>query len=601
MAMHDGAGPDLSGPFMSTPLVCGRPIRAEATVDTHPAALLLLAGIPLAAGAGALIWPGRILSREMTWDFLFNLAGAWHLHFGHVAHVDFHSPVGELNFLLTLAGFRVVGPTPLAFLFGVVVVAVAIFALASWAAWRRLPLLPAVLFVVFATLLVLMPANVGDLPADFSFAMSYNRYCWSAISVLALIVFVPPRNGHEDDRGDARHGNRRGDWGDAVAGGILLVAMFYLKVTYFVAGLAVLGTALAFFPHVRSRWRAWSAVGGLVVANAAAPYSHAYLLDIWAAVQAGGIRTGLVRHLNNFFANAEGYAPYIAALVAACAMALRGVAPLRLVAATGLIIVLMLGLLSQNAQLHGVPLGIVIAFLFYDQLREQATLRRPRIGGAGIGGPAIGRPLLLALMVFPLLSIGYSSASLAEYVAQARGDAHLLVVDRTRLKGLAVRAEDGRLLEAFASGPIDYRLLNAARHVGARYELTPFEYVETIMEAAAILQDGRHAPGGVVLFDQIDPLPFMLGIEPSRGGNLWSGLGEPMQAAAALFAGAEHVLIPKFPTYSDATNADVVEYGAYVAGHFPHREETRSWIVLSRDNAVHDGPVDAASRSAPLQ
>jgi hypothetical protein len=48
----------------------------------------------------------------MTWDLLFNLAGAWHLRFGHVPHVDFHEPVGQLNFLLTEAGFLLVGPSP---------------------------------------------------------------------------------------------------------------------------------------------------------------------------------------------------------------------------------------------------------------------------------------------------------------------------------------------------------------------------------------------------------------------------------------------------------------------------------------------------------
>src|SRR5947207_14745956 len=154
--------------------------------------LALLAAMPTAIAALALLSPHHLLSREMTWDLLFNLAGAWHLQFGHVPHVDFHEPVGQLNFLLTEAGFLWFGPTPRAFLAGVVLVTLAIFATSHFVAWRRLPLLPATIFVVFACLLVLMPANVGDHPNVYSFAMSYNRYGWCAFAVLPVILFPPP-------------------------------------------------------------------------------------------------------------------------------------------------------------------------------------------------------------------------------------------------------------------------------------------------------------------------------------------------------------------------------------------------------------------------
>jgi hypothetical protein len=75
----------------------------------------------------------------MTWDFVYNLSGAWHLLYGHVAHVDFHEPVDQLNFILTLLGFELVGPTPFAFLVGVAIVTAGVFASASLAALRRLP------------------------------------------------------------------------------------------------------------------------------------------------------------------------------------------------------------------------------------------------------------------------------------------------------------------------------------------------------------------------------------------------------------------------------------------------------------------------------
>src|SRR6266851_7033785 len=209
-------------------------------LQTSLAALVLLAGLPVLAAMWALLSPKLVLSHEMTWDFLYILSGAWQLHHGHVAHVDFHEPVGALNFVLTRLGFEVFGPTPFAFLAGATIIAVGVFASATAAAMRRLPLVPATLFVIFVSLLVLMPANVGDKPNAYSFAMSYNRYGWSLLSILALILFVPPRD------------RVASDWGDVANAGLLLVALFYLKVTYFAGGLAFVGLAVLISPHIRA-------------------------------------------------------------------------------------------------------------------------------------------------------------------------------------------------------------------------------------------------------------------------------------------------------------------------------------------------------------
>jgi hypothetical protein len=400
---------------------------------TSPANLALLAGVPLLVALWALLSPGLVLSHEMTWDFLYNLSGAWHLQHGHVAHVDFHEPVGQLNFMLTLLGFELVGPTPFAFLVGVTIVAAVAFASASVAAMRRLPVLPAALFVIFVTLLVLMPANVGDKPNAYSFAMSYNRYGWSLLSILALILFLPPRD------------RVAGDWIDVANAGLLLVALFYLKVTYFAGGLAFVGLAILISPHIRARLPVWLAIGGLMVANAVAPWNHPYLLDILHAAAAGAVRDSVTFHLNNFFANSEGYAPYAAGLVAAVWMWARGLAPLRVPLAIAGILAIGAFVLSQNHQSHGLPVGIVIAFLLYGQIRERF-------------GPAV--PILPMLMVFPLFAIGASALSLAGYRAHAGREALLQVVDRTQLKGLAVPAERQGLLAAFADGRFGPALLN---------------------------------------------------------------------------------------------------------------------------------------------
>jgi hypothetical protein len=533
--------------------------------DAHLGALVALAGVPSLIGVWLLLSPGRLMSRAMTWDFLFVLSGAWHLHFGDVTHVDFHEPLAALNFLLPLAGFSLLGVSPFAFLASVVMLAVPVFALACWASWRRLPLVPAAIFVLFAVFLVLMPTTVGDHLSAASFAMSYNRYGWSAIAILTLILFVPPSNG------------RKGDWFDVAASAVLIIAMFYLKVTYFVASLAAVGLALLVCAHVRRLWKAWVAMGVLMVANALAPYSYPYLADLWNATLAGGIRPPRVA-LWTFLPGAMQHAPYAAALVAAVLVWFRGEAPLRLPAAMAFVMAIGLVLLSQNAEPDGVPLGVVMAFLIYDHLRS-----RP------LQGRADARlALMLTVTVFPLFAVGASLVSLVLYSGNARSDHGLTVVDRTQLRGLAVPTDEPGLLEVFSRSTTNPRLLNRARAVSGHLELTAYEYVETLLEAADLLSDKRYPPGGIVVLDQVNPLPFMLGIKPPRGGNLWSGLERPILPAEVLFADASYVLIPKFSTDIAWTTRANAEYGAYLAKHFPERVETLSWTLLIRRSAARD-------------
>jgi hypothetical protein len=271
----------LEGPAVASPRSAARRliVRSARDVPASPTLVLVLSGLPVLAAAWAVLSPSAMLSKAMTQDLLFNLSGAWHVYAGHLPHVDFHDPSGRLSFLLTALGFVLLGPGPFAFLVNAAIMTAALFAAAWLVAARRLPLLPAILFVLFTSLLALMPANVGDRPEHYTFAMSYNRYGWSAYSILALILFVPPRSS------EARLPI------DIAVAGALLVLLFHLKITYFAAGLATVGFAVLLHPHVRRHWRAWLVVSGLLVLNALAPHNQAYLGDIVGWMASGAVRT----------------------------------------------------------------------------------------------------------------------------------------------------------------------------------------------------------------------------------------------------------------------------------------------------------------------
>ncbi|MGQ3027509.1 MAG: hypothetical protein ACT60Q_04250, partial [Ferrovibrionaceae bacterium] len=234
----------------------GPRLAAVLGVETRPATLVLIAGIPALIAAWAVWSTETMLSRYGVMDLLFNLAGGWHIANGQAAHDGFHEAVGQLNFLLTALAFQVVGPSVRAFLVGEIIMLALLFATACIAAAPRLPLVAAVVFVLFNALPAVMPTNIGD-PLDvYSFAMSYNRYGWGAIGTLCLILFVPPRQGPAVRRLDI------------ATGAALLVAMFYIKLTYFMVGVAGLVLALAVSDHVRAARAGWIAVLIALLANA---------------------------------------------------------------------------------------------------------------------------------------------------------------------------------------------------------------------------------------------------------------------------------------------------------------------------------------------
>jgi hypothetical protein len=275
-----------------------------------------------------------------------------------------------------------------------------------------------------------------------------------------------------------------------------------------------------------------------------------------------------------------------------------GRASLRLPLTIAFLFATALFLLSQNTQSSGLPSTIVNVFVLYDQLRTHFADARARDIG----------PLLLALRVFPFLAIGASASSIAGYHAKANRTQILYVVDHTNLRGLAVPAGERGASASYERGGImagDDKRRGTPGPSMPRYDLSQFEYIETLLEAADLVageRDKEHRPDGIALFDQVNPLPFMLGLPPPRGANLWSSWLRPPLPAQQYLANVEYVLIPKFPTTANWTAALVSHYSSYLDVHFHRVADTPSWIMLARrqpGDLVPSNPAPNVNGSHP--
>jgi hypothetical protein len=564
---HESIAAGAESPLAASAFAAPAPPAAEA----HPAERASWLHLTMLAGAGflALAWllfsPERMVSRLMTWDLLFNLEGAWRVLAGQTPHVDFHDPLGTLAFWPSAIGMLILGPTVFACILGKLLAGAVTFVAASFAAARRLTLLPAALFVLFACSLVLIPTNTGSMVDHFSFAMTYNAMCWAALSILALIVYLPPaRRGPGDWPADWP-----ADWIDPALGALLLLAMFYLKITFFLVGIVAVAGALVVSPHLRARRLAWTAVACAALANAAAPWNWPYLADIFGAVRSGAVRDDVAGLAFLAAANVTELALHGVTLLAALALWRARLAPAQLPAAVGVLLVCAATAFSQNAQLRGLPLACVAAFLLHAQLRN--ILRRSGHGGATV--------MLLAALIYPIAHVGAAVFSIASYHAAAASDSGAIVVGRTNLRGLALPRSQS---DAVAHQEVDYDWIANLRPIGGGVRVSQAAYVDSLLEAAALFGPASGRSGGIQLLDQVNPMAFVLGRPAPRGVALWMDLEFPFQPAATSFAEVSHVLIPKLSTYAELTAAAVAHYGGYLAAHFPDRTETRHWVLLSR-------------------
>lgn len=532
-------------------------------VDDAPLLPLVAMSAAVFVAAGWLLGsPNLIVSRAMTWDMLFNLAGAWHLQQGHIPHVDYHDPLGTAGFRLTQLGFMLTGVSVWGFIAGEIVAGAAVGVAATIVASRRLPLLPALVFVSYTTLLIVMPTTVGDSVHDITFAMSYNMIGWAALGILSLILFVPPR------------GELLDGWVDPAIGGALILALYYVKITYFGAAMIVVPAAILASEPIRARrWR-WMVVYGLLAGHSVAPYNWPYLADVLKAVDAGAVNNDVRALVVRLYDNVPELAMLgVAALIVIGLWRSGDLSP-RLPAGILVMIATAAAVLSQNTQTQGLTLSVTMAFLLYDHFRGDRSVSR---------SPA-RLWILAALLVFPLLVVSKQAANMAIYYRQAALGKDLFVIGRGPLHGLAVPAGRPGLLDAVSRRVVDHTLLNRIREVDTGdQEISQFEYAQTLLEAAALFDSPERRLGGpIALLDQVNPMPFLLQREPPRGESLWLAPHFPWLPAEQMLGDANYVLVPKFSTSIAVTRTAMERYGDYLKEHFEQRVDSRSWFLYVR-------------------
>jgi hypothetical protein len=545
-----------------------------ARVDAGRTADRAIAVFVLALFAAALFWlisPGRTFVAIFANDVMVFFDGAHRLLSGQVPNRDFHTPLGPLAYLMPALGLQLGGS-----LGAMMPVATAGFAallapVLAYVAASRLPTPAALLVSLYMVLLTVAPVNPGDPWTSIGFAMFYNRFGWAALSCLFLLI-LPPRPG----------GVGRTTL-DAACVALVLLSLFYLKISFAAVGAAFALALLAFAPTRRFAALGLAAtLAGVLVVELFWRSTGAYLADIGAAASvSGAVRGGAFKLFMATTENARQGVVYLGLLALGLA---RGARPVQLAASLGMALAGLL-LLNQSAQMTEIVTLLPAALVALPG--SPAVDGRPR--------PALDLPALLLLAALALP--GAANAALALHSFHQHALLRKIPVDGAPadLDGLVTiegpTGPDGpisreAMAATYRAGVTTTGTFNVFRRARSWQPLAQSEYLWTLEDGAALLRRDPRLTGTVFALDICNPFNALLGRRPPRGDNSWNHYRRTFNERDYLppevaLADARVLMEPKNPMEVYSAVLLKREYQTYVRRHFaPVAESTywRAWV-----------------------
>lgn len=333
------------------------------------------------------------LKRDLIINYTFQdafvpLDAAWRTLQGQWPHADVYTPLG-------LAYFWLHGAAAWWGLDSHVVSRASFIALpfvlapALMLSWRRLPAFPTVLLAVFLTVLVTSPIPLDGPERLVAYLASYNSLGGALCAVVALWALGVPR-GH----------SAGWDLADAVAMGVVLLTLAFLKITFFALAVAIVGTGCVTTPRA---WRmAFVAAAVLAVGVAVLELAHPGLLAGYAA-DLGRARAANATTFRSFHVwRAVRMNELSVGLILAMGAALAWIAPRQRWTAAGFAGVAVACVLvsTQNFDGFSAPL-VVLIMLLAGRLRADAGTE----AGLPVAGPCLAMAGLFAILmaVLPFL------------------------------------------------------------------------------------------------------------------------------------------------------------------------------------------------------
>jgi len=537
---------------------------------TAVGAVLLVAALTVATGA--------IHARIYGHDIFFLLDNGWRALHGQRVHVDYSSAFGPLTFLLVAAGLAVSGGSVAAVSYANAFAASVAGLWSAWLAAGRSRTMTAVAYPCFIALLVAAPFVLGEPPVLTSHGMVYNRCGYALLAIVMLECFQP-----RADDSQSRH--RR--LSEPILTGCAVALLLFLKITYFLVALPLLGTSLLFWKRRGQRALGYAAgfAGTAILFLAYLRFDvGAMVNDLFAAGAARSGSLGLGHGFVDLLTGAINHMAPLGLLAFGCARLSgsteTGAFSLWRACRYPLTVVVVVGadtlLLLTNAQVSSYPLtaafAIVLLFSIDPALRSSAHVSSRKAA-----------PLLLLLAGFlggPMILV--QSVGLVSGFVEVRANPNppgVLRFESPRLRPLVLYDGPSAYMDRYSNGR---------------------EYVASVNDGMRLLVAHTSPEDKVANLDAFNPFAYALDREPIRGGIAAAAYRYTLDdrnhpSPDRFFGDAAVMMVPKYPAAAPMFYDGYRKiYEPAIEREFRLQAESSRWRLYRRVTPRNESSAPAA-------
>ena len=532
--------------------------------------LVLVCAALLALAAWLFALPRATVTTYIPQDVWLFFDLIHRLDIGHAPHVDFHSPFGALVFALPFLAFR--GTGQLAGSLEIANVAMLAIALPIGAVllYRRATSGIAIVFLIALAGMVVIPW-VGKSGFLVTHALFYNRWGWGLIAslFLAVLPLAPPIRG--------------GKWllrthfaAEALSIAVVLLLLFFLKVTYFLVGLffvVFFGVALARFLRTALLGLAMFALALLVVSLATGVLDD-YLRDVARAIEVAR-NPGADQPTPSVYHIIHTTLPHIALGVIAVGVgALQRRPTVAQLLYFAFVLASCIALAHQNSQ----PPFLFALINIWVAVAASCSHRSPH-----------RRLAMVAMCLFLAPTISRQIVAGASFHLIAKGDFKAFAADLPRMDNAWF---GNRAVNWFASDATDSSVsafVWARRHrAETTMDLTMAEHLETLRSGVALLRRQGVGTEPVATLDYVNCFPTLLKAEAPKGVVYVNHPGRMTNLDLAkdrtlVFGDAVYLMIPKFPLRQDSTSWALDLHRDHLAQAWRQVAENDHWRLLAKN------------------
>jgi hypothetical protein len=501
--------------------------------------IVFFSGLAVICGATAFV--GAVPTKIYGHDVFVWLAGGWRAINGQRPHLDFTSPWGPVMFMVSGLGLTISHHSVNGIGYGSAIVALIVGCWSFFLGKNRLASSPRVVLSLFLSAMVAAPYPLGLSPFFSSHAMLYNRYGYALLGLILLECFTVahhPTGSHVDELIGG------------VSTGVALGLMLFLKVSYFLVAVGLIGVVSLFLGRfVRQR------ILGIVLGVSFVSVAMLAYLRFAVAAMLGDLRMAAATRsgaLGSPFWIGMNHGSVLLGVLCFCLVASLILARRlpqwggwKLPILGAFFFVTDVGLIMSNAQVGDFPVCAVFAILLVNEITQyQQTLRATE---AHSNRPAYAAALCLGGLLFiPQFTSDLTGLAYGAWSKQ-----------RPAIPTAVVR---------FTSPNLKPLLLyeNPGNPPGEGRMFTTY-----VNDGVALLERETRPNETIHTMDATNPFPYAMERRPPRGGH--AGAWYPYTITVEhrpsddwYFGDADIVMVPKQPSQGGSRSADI--YKAYEPG-----------------------------------